>query len=234
MGYYKLILIFGLVMLAGVACGQEVQLTAEEITALKKLAEYNNTWNIFLNFWAILGPILGGLATWLAIKGRIQRWADEEITKKASEKVGVDWGIVKNLIDERRTLLQKRGAIKIAVVNQSTGEKGDLSDLISGYGFPKPAFFTVEDTKDNSKKHFGTDFKKGDFQLLLFDNEDGAMQEDSIVKMIEENRAAFKSNILWYTKEQVNSYGAMTKNGVGFVKQSSRFVIELDDRLPNT
>jgi hypothetical protein len=230
----KLLLTLCLLVVVGEVWGQAPQLTTEEIASLKKLAEDNTHRNTILNIWAFLGPIFGGLATWLGLRKKTEDWAEKEITKKASEKFGVDWTIVKMLVDERRILLRDRGAVKIAIINQKTGEKGDLSKLISGYGFPTPEFFTVQDTSDGSKKHFGTAFKKGDFNLLIFDNEDGEMQEENIVKMIQENQTAFKSNILWYTKDQVNAYGAMTKSGVGFVKQSSRFVIELDDRLTNS
>lgn len=194
MRYYKLLLIFGLVVWADMVWGQEVQLTADEIAALKKLAEYNKVWNVFLNVWAILGPIIGALTTWLLIKSRIQKWAEEEVTKKANEKFGVDWAVVKQLVDDKK----RDAAIKakrLAIVNKVTGRRQDLVVMLEKYGFRNPPPQSFHWTDFNSDK-----FDYNQFDLIILDNHDGQLTETELRQIIEKHQFPY----VLYTVEQTS------------------------------
>ena len=108
----KTILVFLNLSITFVLSAQVDTLSKEQIHSLIKLSAYNETWSMFLNVWAILGPLLGCLITYFGLKGRMEKWAESEITKKASEQFGVDWSIVNKLVVERKTLLEKRGQCK--------------------------------------------------------------------------------------------------------------------------
>ena len=95
-------------------------LTSEQVDRLRTVAEWKSKWDIAREASVFLLPliafVLGGLATYLGIRNRFQKWAEEEITKKASEKVGVDWAVVKQLVDEKNrdaAIKAKRLAIEI-------------------------------------------------------------------------------------------------------------------------
>jgi len=230
-----LLLLFCL-LVASIARAQDLLLTQDEVDNLKKLAEYNKTLNLFLNVWAFLGPILAALTTWLLLKTRIQKWAEEEITKKASEKLGINWNIMKGLVTERDDLLKRRANVQIAIVNHSTGERDDLINIITALNYPAPKFFVLDGKDDNSVLHFNKDFKKTDFRFFIIDNEDGGLKEEEITLLIDQNKDAFRGKIILYTKGEIKPeiYATVTKAGVGVIKQTSRFQIELDNRLPST
>jgi len=173
-----MIVFLGLLLVAGGVWGQDIALTNEEINNLKKLSEYNNRWNGLLNFWAILGPILAGLAVWLGIRKKAEDWAEKEITKKANEKFGVDWVVVKQLVDEKR----RDAAIKakrLAIVNKQPGRRQDLVTTLEKYGFknPPPQFFNLADF--NSDK-----FNHNDFDLVILDNHDNQLTEAELRQII--------------------------------------------------
>lgn len=238
MRYYKVILVLGLLVYVGGVWGQSPadSLSSAQVARLQEIAEWKSKWDvardITVYFLPVLGFLLGGLFTYLGIRSRFQKWAEEEITKKASEKVGVDWGIVKNLVNEREALLRKRSKVLIAIVNHSTGERKDIGGIIEALSYPTPKFFVFSKPKDNSVQNYGSAFKKTDFNFLIIDNEDGKMEETEIITIIEGNKEAFGGRIIWYTKDDITAYATVTKAGVGIVKQTSRFQIELDNRLP--
>lgn len=235
----KYLLALSLLLMAAGAWGQSPadSLTVEQVGRLRIIAEWKSKWDLARElttyFLPIISFLLGGALTYLGLKARFQKWAEEEITKKASEKIGVDWGIVKKLVDEKRTLLDKRSKVTVAIINHSTGERSELDDLITNLGYPKPKFFTfIKKEGDSSVRSYESDFKKGDFKFLIIDNHDGKLSEDDGKKIIESNKNAFDKRIIWYTKGDLTIFGELTKAGYGVVKQASRFQIELDDRLP--
>jgi len=169
------------------------------------------------------------------IKTKAEKWAEEEITKKASEKFGVEWAVIKKLVEERKILLEKRSKVPIAIINHSTGERSELDDLITKLEYPKPKFFTfIKKDGDNSVSSYEHDFKKGNFKFLIIDNHDGKLSEEDAKKIIESNKDAFDRRVIWYTKGDLSIFGELTKAGYGVVKLASRFQLELDDRLPSS
>lgn len=236
---FKLLLIFGLLMLSGGVWGQSPadSLTVEQVGRLRTIAEWKSKWDLARElttyFLPIISFLLGAILTYLGLKARFQKWAEEEITKKANEKIGVDWSIVKKMVEERRVLLEKRAKVPIAIINHSTGERSELEYIINKLEYPRPQFFTfIKKEGDSSVRCYESDFKKGDFKFLIIDNHDGKLSEEDGKKIIESNKDAFDKRIIWYTKGDLTIFGELTKVGYGVVKQASRFQIELDDRLP--
>ena len=178
----KLLLLSFVTISAVTLCAQtpEVpQLTPEEIKNLKELAVYNSTWNVFLNIWAILGPILAIIATIIGLKTKVANWAESEITKKANEKFGVDWATVKQLVDtkKRDNLVKSK---RLAIVNKQTGRRQELVSLFDKNGFTSYQFFKLED--------FNTKFDHNQFDLILFDNFDGGLEENEMSQIINSNQ----------------------------------------------
>lgn len=173
--------------------GQKIHLTDDEISALKTLAEYNKTWNVFLNVWAILGPILGAVVAYLSIRSRIAKWAEDEVTKKANEKFGVDWTIVKQLVDEKRRDIAIKSK-RLAIVNKTTGRRQDLVTMLEKYGFknPPPQFFKLDD--------FNTKFDYNQFDLIILDNHDNQLTESELQQIIE----AHQFQYVLYTNSELS------------------------------
>lgn len=170
--------LMGLLLGAVSGWGQDIQLTADEISDLQELAKYNSRWNAFLNIWAFLGPLLAAVVTWLGLRKKVDDWAEKEITKKASEKFGVDWAVVKQLVDEKKrdaTIKAKR----LAIVNKETGRRQDLVSMLEKYGFknPPPQFFNLAD--------FNIKFNHNNFDLVVLDNHDGELTESEMRQIIE-------------------------------------------------
>jgi len=122
----KTITAFGLLLISANLLGQTDTLATvifkkSEAESLQTIGQY---WNVAALWISAIAAVIIPILSYFALRSRIDKWADEAFSKKASEKVGVDWGIVKNLVDERRALLQKRSAIKIAVINQKLEKKG--------------------------------------------------------------------------------------------------------------
>lgn len=173
--------------------GQVMQLTADEIASLKKLAEYNTRWNSFLNIWAFIGPVLAAIVTWLGLRKKAEDWAEKEITKKASEKFGVDWAIVHQLVEEKK----RDAAIKskrLAIVNKLTGRRQDLVAMLEKQGFKTtpPQFFTLE--------AFNTKFDYNQFDLIILDNHDGKLDETDLRQIIDKHQFPY----VLYTVEQTS------------------------------
>jgi len=213
-------LLFFLLCSAFVASGQD-SLSVEEIKALKNLATYNTTWNAFLNIWAILGPILAILFTYLGIKNMIEKWAENEITKKASEKLGVDWATVKSLVDAQKKLVEVRKSSPIAIVNKNIGKKKELHDFLTKAGFPEPVSFSLTE--------FDKTFQNKNFKLVFIDNEDEQLIENEVIeKIIEPNKEAV--NFVWYTKTDIKAFKTY-QHCVSFVKKKNHLIENLDDFL---
>lgn len=187
-------MVLGLLVLAGGVWGQEPQLTVDEIAALKKLAEYNTRCNIFLNVWAFLGPILAVLVTWLGLRKKAEDWAEKEIVKKANEKFGVDWAVVKQLVDDKK----RDAAIKakrLAIVNKVIGRRQDLVVMLEKYGFRNPPPQSFHWTDFNSDK-----FDYNQFDLIILDNHDGQFTEAELRQIIEKHQFPY----VLYTVEQTS------------------------------
>lgn len=177
MSYLRMILVGVLAMWAVTGSGQPTPLTEDEILELKKLAEYNTRWNIFLNVWAVVGPLLAVIATWLGLRKKAEDWAEKEITQKANEKFGVDWAIIKTMVDEKRRDIAIK-AKRLAVVNKTTGRRQDLVTTLATHGFknPPPQFFNLAD--------FNTKFDYNQFDLIILDNHDNQLTEAELREII--------------------------------------------------
>ncbi len=164
---------------------------------MREIANWKSKWDIARDiavyFLPILGFLLGGLFTYLGIRSRLQKWAEEQVTLKASEKLGVDWTIVKQLVDDKR----RDDAIKskrLAIVNKKTGRRQDLVTTLEKYGFknPSPQFFNLTD--------FATKFDHNQFDLIIIDNYDSQLTETDIRRII----AAHQFPYVLFTVEQTS------------------------------
>lgn len=205
----KLLLLSLLVVSTATLCAQtpEVpQLTPEEIKSLKELAAYNEKWNAFLNVWAILGPLIAILVTWLGLKKTVVDWAESEITKKANEKFGVDWATVKQLVDAKKRDNQIKSK-RLAIVNKKTGRRQELVSLLDKNGFNSYQFFNLTD--------FGSKFDHNQFDLVLFDNFDRGLEENEMTAIINNHQFPY---ILFTIEDASNSFFANFKGKVKFAK----------------
>lgn len=155
---------------------QVIPFTAEEVDGLKKLALYYQNWNVFLNVWAFLGPILGALATWLGSRRIIEKWAEEQITKKANEKLGVDWATVKLLVDEKKESARRQD-IRIAII----GKMGKTKELIKEL---EKSNLRTEDFREHDVLPEKTEINSID--VLVIDNSDGTYPEDHVIRFFEQ------------------------------------------------
>jgi hypothetical protein len=204
----KLLLTLCLLVVVGEVWGQAATLTAEEIASLKKLAEYNTRWNSFLNVWAILGPILAAVVTWLGLRKKAEDWAEKEITKKASEKFGVDWGTVKILVDNEKRRQAVR-AKRIAVINHDAGKRDELMSVLVKAGFAEKNIHFYKWTEIGS-------FNDNNHDLILLDNFDGLITDDNLKKQIEAKIHKFK--IVVYSAVDVSFFSKYDKIKVKITK----------------
>lgn len=220
MKYFKLLLISTLIATTNLTWGQNVTLTPDEVAKLKELAEYNSRWNIFLNIWAILGPILGVVITYFGLKNRIEKWAEQEVTKQHSEKIGADWNVLKSVIEERKSLLEKRAKLKIVIVS-NRGKQKEIHDLIYDSGFNEPQWMTLEE--------FQNGFKVNQFNAILIDDEEGTLGEEKILShILEPYKQGFK--FVWLLKNDVSTETFRKYTGVSkFVKQRGYLIENLDN-----
>lgn len=208
MRHLKLLLVFALLLMVGGAWGQDTLLTAKEIAPLKELAKYNTRWNTFLNIWAILGPLLAVLVTWLGLRKKVADWAEKEITQKATEKFGVDWATVKQLVDEKK----RHAAIKakrLAIVNKEIGRRQDMVTMLDNYGFknPPPQFFNW--TEFNAK------FDHNQFDLVILDNHDGQLTETELQQVMEKYQFPY---VLYTVKQTSQTFFEKYKDKVKFAQ----------------
>jgi len=210
-----------LMVCAGPDSLQIAQLKPEEIEDLKQLASYNKTWNVFLNVWALLGPILGALATWLGITKMIEKWAEEQITIKANEKFGVDWAIVKLMVDrekQRMSIRQKR----IAVFNKSTGKRKDLVDVLKNSDFDeKNIYFYLLDSILN--------FDDNRHDIILIDNSDSQLSDLEMEDLIEKKKNQFKFVVL--AGSDVSFYSKYPTTEVKIIKNPEYIADNLEQML---
>jgi len=235
------LLIFGLLIVGvsgilGQGPSPADSLNSEQVARLRTVAEWKSKWDVARDvavyFLPILSFLLGSVFTYLSVKNRIQKWAEEEITKKANEKIGVDWAVVKVLVSEKKALLDKRAKFKIAVINKNTGKRKELADRIIGAGYPEPIFFTFEDTQDPSKKVFSKDFVQNDFNLILIDDDEkeGIPEENILSEIILKHENAFMKNFIWFTQKRIKSF-EIYKNRVAFVQLDQYLIENMDNRL---
>lgn len=208
MKYFKLLLLFGLLLMTVVVWGQDTQLTADDINELKKLVKYSTQWNTFLNIWAILGPLLAAIVTWLGIRKKAEDWAEKEITQKANEKFGVDWATVKQIVDDKK----RDAAIKakrLAVINKQTGRRQDLVATLEKNGFknPPPQYFNLAD--------FNSKFDYNQFDLVILDNHDGQLTEEILQHIIEKHQFPY---VLFTKVDLTPAFFAAFKDKVKFAK----------------
>ena len=205
----KILLLSLLVVSTATLCAQtpEVpQLTPEEIKNLKELAAYNETWNWLKNLWPLFGPIIVALIGWLGLRKKIEDWVEKELTKKANEKFGVDWATVKQLVDakKRDNLIKSK---RLAIVNKQTGRRQELVSLFDKNGFTSYQFFKLDD--------FNTKFDHNQFDLILFDNFDGGLEENEMSAIIKNNQFQY---ILFTLKDTTNSFFSEYKSIIKFAK----------------
>lgn len=196
--------------------GQEVQLLPDEITALKKLAEYNTRWNAFLNVWAFLGPILAIIATVIGLRNTVRDWADKEITKKASEKSGFDWAVVKQLVEERNREIAAQKSKRVAVIN-SKGKYKDIDDNLTQSGYKTDDYRQYDVLPEN--------LDITSCEILVVDNSEGVYQEENVVSFFENMNK--KVHLIYLTNIDLSEANFKKYNGA--VK-----IIKLMDRLGNT
>lgn len=215
-----LLLILGLTLLFGGLGAQTTPLTEEEIANLKNLAEYNTRWSFFLNVWAFLGPLLAAIVTWLGLRKKIEDWAESQITKKASEKFGVDWAIVKKLVDKETHILNVRQK-RIAVINKKDGKRNDLVAILTKSGFDEKNihFYTLDKMKD---------FEENNHDIILLDNFDGSLSESEMEEQITKKLPKF--NFLVFTNVDVGFYSKYGPK-VKIVKNPNYIVDNLEQLL---
>lgn len=146
------------------------------------------------NIWLFTGITISGLTIlgvylWI---WRIKKIAEEAITKKAdkiiedqiSQKLGVKSELIQAYfkeIEQAQKLKQKR----ILVVNKDAGKRLSIEKVITNAGF-----LTVPIFKKWAEIAGGIDTNQ--FDLLLFDNEDGNLNETEIIKLVNDYGEALK------------------------------------------
>jgi hypothetical protein len=200
MTYWKMVLVFGLVLLGnGVMLGQSPadSLSSLQVERLIEVAAWKTTWDIAREvstyLLPIIGFLLGALFAYLGVKNQIAKWAEDEITKKANEKFGVDWAVVKQLVDDKK----KDASIKakrLAIVNKQTGRRQDLVSMLDKYGFkdPPPSFFNLTDFKEK--------FDYNHFDLIVLDNHDSKLTEVEMRQII----GAYQFPYVLYTNSELS------------------------------
>ena len=190
------------------------QLTPEDLASLKNLAHYSIWFWIGSSFfWAIVGSVV----TWLGLHKKVEDWAEKEVTKKANEKLGVDWATVKLLVDEKKEELARHQAIRIAII----GKMGKTQELL----------------KELERSNLRTDdFRKHDvlpetpeinsIDVLVIDNSDGTYSEDHVVRFFEQQKRGipivYLSDATGLSPEYFDQYKSEVK------------IIKLMDRLGET
>ena len=178
------------VLLLGAVSGWGQEVLPQQDIPPSIFSDYNAIW---MAISALLGSIVGGVVTWLGVRKMINDWAENEITKKANEKFGVDWAIVMQLVDEKR----RDAAIKskrLAIVNKATGRRHDLVTMLEKFGFknPPPQFFKLDD--------FSTKFDDNQFDLIVLDNHDGQLTEAELQEII----VAYQFPYVLYTNSELS------------------------------
>lgn len=208
-----------------------------QVNFLKNLADAHAQKSDFFKalgeWWILISFVAGGLLTFFGVRAWIDRLVDDMMTKKASEKLGVDWGTVKMLVDERKALLAKRSKVKVAIINQKTGKKDTFHDLLTKAGYPEPGFFILETPSDNTKEAFGSAFKQADFHFLIVDNEDEAMSDSDIKEQVIDNQIiAFSGKIIWYTKREISreDFAKYSKQAT-ILKNWSNILSAIDEKI---
>lgn len=167
-------------MLTVFVFAQKDTLTTEQIKDLIELSKYSKTWNSFLNVWAILGPLLAVFFTYLGIKNKIEKWGEDEVTKKANEKFGVDWKVVKEIVDRH----EKEKSVKqsrILIINKNGDRKQSIVAALKSGGF-------IDDTKISAQSvtAFPQSIINANNQdVVIFDNEDGDFKEHEIIPFVQ-------------------------------------------------
>jgi hypothetical protein len=175
-------------------------LTAEQVeaikSALKQIDKFNAYWEIGKYLTPLFAFILGGLGAYTYYRSRVEKWADNFINEQL-KKEAAEWTMIKQIAKER----VKVSGCKIAVVNADTGYRKELSDSLTGAGFPIPSFFTFEHTSDEHKKYFFSDkFDPEAYQFLIIDDGTGSLEEENVRdKILAKQKAAFQNKILWFT-----------------------------------
>jgi hypothetical protein len=199
---------------AGSGWGQSPadSLSSKQVESLREVASWKNKWDIAREVAVYLLPILsfllGAIFTYLGVRNRILKWAEDEVTKKATEKFGVDWEVVKQLVDDKKrdaTIKAKR----LAIVNKHTGRRQDLVKMLEKYGFksPPPQFFNLTD--------FNTKFDYNDFDMIILDNHDSQLNEQEMREIIEKYQFPY---VLYTSSELSTDFFNLFNSKVKFAK----------------
>lgn len=195
-------------------------LTFEQVERLREIAELKGKWDFIRGILTVLLPILGFLLgaffSYLGVKNRILRWAEEEVTKKASEKFGLDWGIVKKLVDEEKRMAAII-AKKVAVVN-TVGKYLTLSNEIEKHGFSTEDYRKLEILPD--------DLDINACQLLVLDNSNGDYKEEDVVRFFDNMQEKIK--IVYLATEDLSDENFKKyKSSVRIIKLMERLGVTL-------
>jgi hypothetical protein len=184
--------------LTSFAFAQADTLTTEQIKDLVELSKYSKTWNVALNVWAILGPLLAVLFTYLGIKNKIEKWGEEEVIKKANEKFGVDWKAVKEIVDRH----EKEKSVKqsrILIVNKNGNRKQSIVAALKSGGFNDDTKITAQPTTAFPQSVINANNQ----DIVIFDNEVGDFKEHEIIPFIQNLKGQTVKMICYTTDDWV-------------------------------
>ena len=171
------------------------------------------------------------LTVWAAITWfyRIKKVAETQIDKKAgeivenkiSEKVGVKTNLIRayfQRLEAEQRLYQKR----ILIVNATAGKRLVLEDMLADAGFSNISGSNKEKQtvffKTLIQLETGIDTNK--YDLLLFDNYDGQLQETEMTKIVDQYGQALKFVCFTNTDWGQKNYHLYNKK-IKFVKEIS-------------
>lgn len=154
-------------------------LSSDQVEKLREIAQWKSKWDIAREISVyILSPlsfIIGVVIAFMGLKNRIEKWAEDQISKKASEKFGLDWELLKQIVDEKKREMALRQA-RITIVG-NRGKYIELSNEFARYDFNSVDYRKMADLPD--------DLDIATCDLIVIDNSDGSYKEHDVVRLFE-------------------------------------------------